>query len=69
MPAIVARFAIDVASIIHLNVKRDKRSVQLLRTALKEAVEELLPGAGMYLGGTRQDAIHVEENSIPILWR
>jgi hypothetical protein len=58
--AIVTGLAIDVASVVGVEVKGNERFARLCRPLLQKPIEQLFPGHGMDAGRFRQDPIQIE---------
>jgi hypothetical protein len=55
--AIVTGLAIDVVSVVRVEVKGNERFARLCRPLLKKPIEQLFPGHGMDAGRLRQNTI------------
>src|SRR5688572_30113519 len=62
--AIVTRLAIDVPSVVRLDVERNERLTGCNRTTFEKRIEQLLPRGRMDAGSLSQHAIHIEQDRV-----
>lgn len=65
---VIARLAVDIASVVNINVKGNEWFARLCRPLLEKPVEQPFPGLGMDAGGFRQDSVEVEQNRVVVPW-
>ncbi len=64
--AVVTRFAIDVASVVGIDVKTDEGFACCCSALLKKAVEQPFPRRGVHAGRLCQHTVEVKQNRVVI---